>query len=238
MATQLAVHHGRKDLQILLAHRHPFFRDSVRPLLAKLSPNSVLLEATDFENAMAIAAASDGIDLLLIGEDLPGLNGTAGIERLHHAFPVLRLVLLTEGKDPAFLLAAMAAGAAGVMLKNLSANALQSALRLVLSGELYLPAEMVAAMIRGATRRGGERINVKFSPAETQVVPLLLDGLCNKIIARRLDIEEAAVKARLRGIYKKMGVVNRAQAVMRLLPDNRIPMWEPSDRSAALSAAE
>jgi DNA-binding NarL/FixJ family response regulator len=59
-----------------------------------------------------------------------------------------------------------------------------------------------------------------LSRSETQVVPLLLDGLGNKVIAQRLGILEPAVKSRLRGIYRKMGVVNRAQAVMALLADN------------------
>jgi len=58
---------------------------------------------------------------------------------------------------------------------------------------------------------------VNFSNSEAQVIPLLMDGLCNKVIAYHLGIEEAAVKARLRCIYRKMGVANRAQAVIRLL---------------------
>jgi DNA-binding NarL/FixJ family response regulator len=93
-----------------------------------------------------------------------------------------------------------------------------SALRLMLAGEFYLPSEIVAKIVHAGARSGDmATAEAHFSPCEAAVIPLLMDGLCNKVIAHNLGIEEAAVKARLRCIYRKMGVANRAQAVMRLL---------------------
>jgi len=57
----------------------------------------------------------------------------------------------------------------------------------------------------------------RFSACEREVIPLLLDGLSNRLIAGRLTIEESAVKARLRTIYRKLGVTSRARAVMTLI---------------------
>jgi DNA-binding NarL/FixJ family response regulator len=228
MATHLVVNNLLPSLQILLAHPHRLVRDSMRPLLSKLSPRALLREITSFD---ALLEVGNGVQLLLLGDDLPGLDGVNGLQLLRQRWPDMRIMLMTDGSDPGAMLAAMAAGVAGVVLKSISSDALQSALRLVLSGELYLPAEMVAAMVRRTNRAShDDHPPVRFSPAETQVVPLLLDGLCNKIIARRLGIEEAAVKARLRGIYKKIGVVNRAQAVMRLLPSVRLSLWDSRER--------
>jgi DNA-binding NarL/FixJ family response regulator len=63
----------------------------------------------------------------------------------------------------------------------------------------------------------------RFSVREREVIPMLLDGFSNRLIARRLAIEESAVKARLRTIYRKLGVFSRAQAVRALLTEDGRP---------------
>jgi DNA-binding NarL/FixJ family response regulator len=61
-----------------------------------------------------------------------------------------------------------------------------------------------------------------FSPREQEVVTMLLEGMQNRSISERLGIEESAVKARLRSIYRKLGVANRSQAIMAIIADNQI----------------
>jgi DNA-binding NarL/FixJ family response regulator len=212
-------------MRILLADDQRLLRDGIRPFLVTLSSDTRLFEAGTFDEAIQVVAEEGAIDLAVLGQALPGMDGLVGVLAFSKRFPTTRVVLLTAVVDPQLILAAVAAGAQGIILKTISGENMLNALRMVVSGEIYMPAESVIALAKAmnffaipngssASENNGK---APFSSGESQVVPLLLDGLSNKLIAQRLGIEEAAVKARLRSIYKKMGVFNRAQAVMALL---------------------
>jgi DNA-binding NarL/FixJ family response regulator len=212
-------------MRILLADDQRLMRDGIRPFLAKLAAKSVFFEAGSFDEAIATARDEGDIDLAVLGQTMPGMNDLSTIQIFTDLFPASRVVLLANDADPLTMLSAVTAGAHGVIPKTISGQGMLGALRLVVAGEIYLPSGAIIALAKLAiladSGRGASHPTdlalVDFSPAETQVVPLLLDGLPNKIIAERLNIEEAAVKARLRSAYRKMSVTNRAQAVWELL---------------------
>ncbi|OAN49507.1 hypothetical protein A6A04_19370 [Paramagnetospirillum marisnigri] len=217
-------------MRILLADDQRLLRDAVRPFLSKLSPKTHLIEASTFEEAMSAAAESGEVSLALLGQSLPGMDGVSGIRVFRREFPLAKVVVVSASPDIGMMLEAMDAGTSGVISKTISGRGMLNALRLIMSGETYLPAELVLA----ATRFAGGKVSeaetspqapiesTSFSPAEAEVIPLLLDGLSNKAIAQHCGAGEAAVKARLRGIYKKLGAVNRPQAVWALLAHGKI----------------
>ena len=212
-------------MRILLADDHRMFRDGIRPFLATLSAETQLFEAGTFDEAISVATDAGDIDLAVLGQTMPGMDGAAGIQAFCQRFPATRVVLLTAVADPHLILAAITAGARGILPNTISGDNMLNALRMVASGEVYVPSDAVIALAKMLhcgcpPNRSAGRTNVQtviFSAGEELVVPLLLNGLPNKLIAQQLDIDEAAVKARLRSIYKKMKVTNRAQAVMALL---------------------
>jgi DNA-binding NarL/FixJ family response regulator len=207
-------------MKIVLAYPHRLLRDSMRPLLRGLAEQTTLCEADTIEATLTLLDAQSDIALVLLGDDLPGMADLAAIQLIRHRFPKIHIVLLSNGADPITVLAAVAAGVSGVIFQSISADALLGALRLVLMGEIYLPSTIILAIAALSVRLlPAPSSQSVFSPAEAEVVPLLLSGLCNKLIAQQLGIEEPAVKARLRSIYKKIGVFNRAQAVMTLMAE-------------------
>ncbi|PKU26606.1 response regulator transcription factor [Telmatospirillum siberiense] len=213
-------------MRILFADDHRLLRDGIRSFLSQLNQEAEIIEAESFDDALLVTEGAGGVELALLAQAMPGLNGSAGIQLFTARFPLAKVVLLTTVADPALMWAAIDAGAKAVIFKTISGQNMVSALRLVLLGELYLPADtlkaMAAQVVVGPVMWGNAVdaafiAQVKFSPAEVDVVPLLLDGLSNKAISDRLGIEETAVKARMRGVYKKIGATNRAQAVWLLL---------------------
>lgn len=188
-----------------------------------MSEQTQVFDAGTLTEAMSLAGPSEGFDLALLGHTMPGMDGVGGIRAFVNRFPSAKVVLLTAAADSVTVLDAMAAGAHGIISKAMSGFGVQHALRLVLAGETYLPSDVIIALASSNVRPSKGLsfappcCNVRFSPAEAEVIPLLLDGLPNKLIAQRLNIEEAAAKARLRGVYKKIGAANRAQAVWSLL---------------------
>jgi DNA-binding NarL/FixJ family response regulator len=215
-------------MKILLAHHHKLFRDFIGPILARLGSRPTLIEAASFAESLRPEIVA--IDLMLIADDLPGMAGIAGLMELVRLHPETPVAVLMDHADPLKVLTAMSGGAAAVIFKSISSGGLLAALRLVLAGERFLPQETISSLEQMMRQPlNVSPVGADFSPAEREVVPLLRRGLCNKTIGSALGIEEAAVKARLRGIYRKIGVVNRVQAAMALqcaddlpsLPDRR-----------------
>jgi len=217
-------------MRILLADDQRLLRDAVRPFLSKLSAKAQLVEASTFKEAVSVATDTGGIALALLGQSLPGMDGVTGIRVFRQQFPQAKVVVVSASPDIGMMMDAMAAGTSGVISKTISGEGMLAALRLILSGEIYLPAELILAVTRQEERQDTEAErsapaligNFRFSPAEAEVIPLLLDGLSNKAIALRCDAGEAAIKGRLRGIYKKVGAANRAQAIWALLAHGKI----------------
>ncbi|HLN25110.1 MAG TPA: response regulator transcription factor [Patescibacteria group bacterium] len=211
-------------MKILIADEYRLMRDGLRPFLSELSPIAHFFDASTLNEAISVAADAGEIDLVLLSQAMPGMNDVSGIRSFREGFPKGKVVLLSTIADPLTMVEALVAGAVGVIPKTSSMHSLVSALRLVISGEVYLPSEAAIALsnrsaLPVSTNRPSAPENigmVRFSSSESKVLPLLLDGLSNKVIAERLGIEEAAVKARMRCIYRKIGVANRAQAVWAL----------------------
>lgn len=210
-------------MRVLIADEQRLLRDGIRPFLGKMGAKVEVIDADSLATAHLVADQQI-FDLAVLGHTMPGMDGVGGIRTFGAKYPSTKMVLLTATADSATVLAAVDAGAHGVISKEMSGCGVKHALHLVMSGECYLPASAIVALASSNSRLQSESFssacalrNVHFSPAETEVIPLLLDGLPNKLIAQRLDIDEAAVKARLRSTYKKVGATNRAQAVWSLL---------------------
>lgn len=150
--------------------------------------------------------------------------------RLQHA----RIVLLEVGCDPATVQAALANGVDGYLARQVSCMPLLLMLDLVALGEKVLPRKFVdefAIRPFGTPSPGLEAINIRhgLSDRELSILRCLVDGDPNKIIARRLGITEATVKIHVKGILRKLHVLNRTQAAIWVVNQR---LFEPAQHSA------
>jgi two-component system, NarL family, nitrate/nitrite response regulator NarL len=154
----------------------------------------------------------------------------ACIREARRRFPNLRTLVLAATINAATFLQTVAAGVEGLMLKDISGDVLQRAIRLVLLGQHLFPAglaqhlltaqnppaepvpQAVAAVPRMPIAMG-ERTLV-FSEREHQILQCLVNGLSNKAIARKHHIAEATVKVHVKGLLRKVQVSNRTQAAI------------------------
>jgi two-component system nitrate/nitrite response regulator NarL len=171
-----------------------------------------------------MAACSDGIAALkaisefrptvaVLDISMPGLNGLDVLANVPASQHSTKVVFLTATASDAQMLAAIAGGARGLMLKEAVVDDLIRCVRAVADGQLWLPSELVGpAQEREAGRQlNGDRINRSLSARERQVVLLVTEGLCNKQIGRRLQLTEGTVKIHLHNIYRKVDVANRTE---------------------------
>lgn len=214
-------------LEILVADDHKLLREGLKPFLRELGSDVAILEAANFSETQGAAASAQDLRLILLDLSMPGMNGMRGVETLHGEHPDVPLVILSGDSRRETVLGAVQAGASGFISKTVSGVAMVNALRLVLSGETYLPSSAIADEDYGVgAESGGGGIGRApspldgLSPRDREILALVVEGLTNKEIGRRIGLQEVTIKAHLRSLYRRIGAANRAQAV-RIALQNR-----------------
>lgn len=201
-------------MRILLADDHPLFRLALAQAVRATAPDAQLAEAATFDEARADLAAHADTDLVLLDLDMPGSHGLIGLASLRAEHPAIAVAMVSAQDDAATIRRALACGAAGYISKRAGLDELGEALRTVLDCRTWLPPHVrdrVAAAPDPADRALAARL-ASLSPQQMRVLGLVADGLLNKQIADRLDVQERTVKAHLTAIFERLGVRNRTQA--------------------------
>lgn len=211
---------------VLIADDHPLFRDALRQVVQATLPDHAISEANTFEGAMS-AAAGDQLDLILLDINMPGMNGFAGLISLRNHVPATPVVVVSADETREAVSQAMTLGASGFIPKSLEREHMIAAVRMVLNGEVFVPAHDTLTLSSGhggneetLFRQGYEALTGQ----QRKVLEMLVAGKSNKVIAFELDVTESTVKAHVSAILRKLRVHSRTQAVLnasRLLPAMR-----------------
>jgi DNA-binding NarL/FixJ family response regulator len=206
-------------LEILVADDHRLLREGLRPFLRELAQDVKILEAANLDETRMAATSAGNLSLILVDLLMPGMNGVQGVAALCAEFPGVPVVILSGDSRGETVHGAIRAGAAGFIAKTVSAVGLVNALRLVLSGETCLPAADPQASDPASapptwtdTPRRPSPLN-GISGRDREILAMVIEGLTNKEIGRRLGLREVTIKTHLRGLYRRIGASNRAQAV-------------------------
>ena len=203
-------------MRLLVVDDHSLIREAVRHVVQALADTVTVLTASDCDEGFAIAERENELEVLLLDFNLRGLSGVPAITAWRQRHPALPVVVLSSADDRATVLAAIGAGAAGFIPKASSNEVMVSALRLVLAGGRYLPAE-VLARDDGAPARTAEATSVEglgLSPRQLEVLTLIARGMPNKIICDELGLAERTVKAHVTEVLRALGVSSRTQAAL------------------------
>ena len=195
---------------------HSLIREAVRHVVQALAESVTVLTAADCDEGFALAQGETELELLLLDFNLRGQSGVQAIKAWRQRHPQLPVVVISSADDRATVLAAMAAGAAGFIPKASSNEVMVQALRLVLAGGKYLPAE-VLAQGEGAVARTAEGMTIEslgLSPRQLEVLELIARGLPNKLICDELGLAERTVKAHVTEVLRALGVSSRTKAAL------------------------
>jgi DNA-binding NarL/FixJ family response regulator len=201
-------------VRILIVDDHDLFRKGLRHLLNGFDAELEIVEAADCDQAIALAG--ERFELVLLDLHMPRIAGLDALERVRPAFEASPIVVLSGEDDPRQVRRAIDAGAAGFIPKSSTPDVLRSALRLVLAGEVYLPAVALKGIDEGAgdaPTLTSSRFGEGLSERQVDVLRKAVQGKPNKVIARELGISEGTVKAHLSAAYRALGVHNRTEAV-------------------------
>ncbi len=200
-----------QPITVLIVDDHPVVRQGLRALLAVQDGIEVAGEAGDGDTALDLAAAH-APDVILLDLRLPGRDGIAVLGELAARGSAARVLVLTSATEPGYASAALRAGAAGVLYKDVDPDALVRAIRSVHDGHLLLAPEAAGSLVQPAGRSAGG-VDA-LTRREREVLAELAKGRSNREIARALRVSEKTVKAHVSSVLAKLGVQDRTQAAL------------------------
>ena len=195
-------------MTVLIVDDHAVVREGVAAVLRQLGPGTEVLQAHDGPSGLALADAHADLEMVLLDLVLPGVVGLSALEDFGRRHPALPVMVLSSSEAPDDVRGALALGALGYVPKSASPETLLAALRLVLSGEIYVPPFMARAPAPAAPPAA----LAPLTERQVEVLRLLVDDIPNKEIAYRMGLSEKTVKAHVTAIFKALGVSNRAEA--------------------------
>jgi DNA-binding NarL/FixJ family response regulator len=201
--------------RLLIADDHPLFRAALRGAAIDAVAELSVLEAESLDGVLAALEANPDIDLVLLDLHMPGNHGLAGLAAIRAQYPEVAVVVVSANDDPRVVRRALDHGAAGYLPKSSGLDELRDAIRSVLACEQWLPPSLRASVARAQSSQHDTELAARLaslSPQQFRVLTLVAEGLLNKQIADRLDVQERTVKAHLTAIFERMGVRNRTQA--------------------------
>jgi DNA-binding NarL/FixJ family response regulator len=235
------------DVGVDLAPRHRVLVIDDQPLMcaaiAKLLEDGVVPAHTTCVASVEAAATfdCDVFDLILLDLNLPGYVNVGSLTAIREQRPHIPVVVFANRDDKPTILAALDAGAMGLIPKRYEADAIAHAIAVVLGGGVFVPpmkcdtpskpphefkrrSSDATTRASSETQRRRASDNAKFSagpqlditPRQQQVLSLLIKGLCNKSICKQLALSENTVKSHISAIYRALGVNNRTAAVIAM----------------------
>lgn len=198
-------------IRLLLVDDHPVVRRGLRGYL-ELEPDFVVVgEAGDGEEALR-AIEETRPDVVLLDLKMPGLDGQGVLDRLGTADKEDRpsILVLTSATDAERVPAAISAGAAGFVYKDIDPDALASAIRTVHAGQMLLAPIAMRGLMNGTTAPTAPSL----TPRESQVLGLIAKGQTNRQIARSLGVSEKTVKTHVTNLLRRIGAADRTQAAL------------------------
>ncbi len=199
--------------KFIIADDHPLFRGALRQTLEARFDDVRILEAGALDDVTQILASDEEIDLVLLDLSMPGMRGFSGLMYLRAQYPGIPIVIVSATEDVASIRRCMEFGAAGFIPKSLGTDMIETALEVVLSGDIWLPADVNLDAEDDGTSALVSRLS-SLTPQQVRVLMMLSRGLLNKQIAYELSVSEATVKAHVSAILQKLGVDSRTQAVI------------------------
>lgn len=202
-------------MKVLVADDHALFRDGLCLQLEKINPEFIILQASNFNQALKFVENDRHISLLIMDLDMPDMNWQEAIKELKAKAPQARFVVVSASENSATIRKSLELGVSGYIPKRSEPAILHRALQLILDGGTYLPPSVLQpatdATIQDRSRSGAIKT---LTNRQNQVLGLVAQGLSNKQIAYQMGVSEATVKLHINALLRSVGATNRTQAVI------------------------
>ncbi|WP_136607400.1 response regulator [Paenibacillus dokdonensis] len=212
-----------KPIRIVIADDQMLTREGLRTILDLEDDLEVVALARNGLEACEITEELRP-DLVLMDIQMPEMSGIAALKRIKRSCPETSVLILTTFMEDEYIIEGLASGASGYMLKDMESDKMIASIRDTVSGQFILPSAVASRLALRMTRLTEEHDQwqrnslerIKLTDREKELAQLIIRGLNNREIADELFIAEGTVRNYISSLYGKLGVVDRAQAIVRL----------------------
>lgn len=206
-------------MRILIIDDHPLFREILRQYVEDSYPDARIFEAGSMPEAMAVLAEYAGFGLITLDVSLPEMDGIAGLALIRAMLPVIPVVMMSGVNDTNVARLALEHGANGYVSKSAGGRELKHALHLILGGDAYISPCVLISKSTPVQAVPEEETVGEFgmTPRQLEVCRLLMAGLPNKSIARKLACAEGTIRLHVSAVLRALNVRNRTEAARAAL---------------------
>jgi DNA-binding NarL/FixJ family response regulator len=201
--------------KFIIVDDHPLFRGALSQALQASFENAQVQEAGSLDELTDRLSTGGEIDLVLLDLTMPGVHGVSGLLYLRAQHPEVPVAIVSASDDAGTIRHCLDCGASGFIPKSQPVERIREAIRSIMDGEIWLPADIDLSQPVGEARQLVSRLST-LTPQQVRVLMMLGEGLLNKQIAFKLNVSEATVKAHVSAILQKLGVDSRTQAVIAI----------------------
>ena len=205
-----------KSIGILIADDHKFFRDGLRLFIDSVADFEVVGEVN---NAIDVVSVAEKLhpDIILMDVNMPPSDGIQATKEITAKNPDAKILMLTMFDDDDNVFRALQAGAKGYILKGLDHKNLQQSIRLVATGSAVYGSDIAEKMMEyfSKSKLKDSRYFTALTPRENEVLTLVSEGLRNKEIAIKCDIQDKTVRNHITNILSKLQVATRGEAIAK-----------------------
>jgi two-component system, NarL family, response regulator LiaR len=208
-------------ITILIAEDYEVNRIGLKMLFDSISDFQVVGEAPDGEKCVKLAAELKPT-IVLMDVRMPILGGIEATRQIKESSPDTKIVMLTSHSNHAEVLASLEAGADGYCLKEVRSQQLTAAIRAVAGGACWLDPGVAGIVIRSSSYTPKQENSIGLTERELAVLKLIVEGLSNQEIGKRLFTGHDSIKVHVRLILEKLAVTGRTQAAIKAVKDRLV----------------
>lgn len=204
-------------LNILLAEDHTIVRNGIRMLLETDSDIKIVGEAVNGNEVLDAINKGEKIDIVLADINMPELDGISLIKEVKALNPEIQIVILSMHDNEKYVMQAFLEGAAGYMLKNVSADELIFSLKFINNGNTYLCSELTMKIVQNLIYNKQylphNKVDIDFSLREIEVLNLIAEGLTNSEMSEKLFISKRTIEGHRQSLIEKTNSKNTAALI-------------------------
>lgn len=200
--------------RIVIADDHPLMRGALRQAVSTAVDGCAIIDCGDLDALTHELDTNGDVDLVLLDLTMPGVRGFSGLLYLRAQHPSVPVIVVSANDDHDVIRRCVDFGASGFIPKTTDLELMRDAIRAVLEGGTWIPADV--DLVRPSDKDTADTVRrlASLTPQQVRVLIMLSEGLLNKQIAYELGVSEATVKAHVSAILQKLGVESRTQAVI------------------------
>lgn len=208
-------------IKVMVVDDHPLVRHGIKTVFEAYDDIELGAEAENGKEALEICEKYKP-DIVIMDMVMPILDGEEATSQLIKKFPDIKVIALTSFNDKDLIKKSLKAGAVSFILKNISGAKLVKIIKDVYKGKFVLSPHATKILLTELREKSDE--NIKLTKREKEILALIVEGLSNKEIAKRLFLSNSTIQFHVSNVLSKLGVSKRTEAAYLALKQKLVEL--------------